>query len=63
VLSRMYTPFVSTKGKDGMGLGLSICRRIVTAHGGEFLASNMPNGGACFRMTLQVVNEQELIEA
>ena len=60
VLSRMYTPFTSTKGEGGMGIGLSICRRIVEAHGGQIVAENMPDGGACFRFTLPRVDQKEL---
>ncbi|WP_416365788.1 ATP-binding protein [Sphingomonas aerolata] len=35
-----------------MGFGLSICRRIVEAHGGELVGFNAPGGGACFRFTV-----------
>ncbi len=44
-LGRVMEPFFTTK-KDGMGIGLSMCRRIVTAHGGKFEAGNGPRGGA-----------------
>lgn len=52
VLAQLYTPFVSTKGPGGLGVGLSICRRIVEAHGGEFVAGNHPGGGASIAFTL-----------
>lgn len=48
----MFTPFSSSKGADGMGLGLSICRSIVEAHGGKISADNQESGGAIFRFTL-----------
>jgi two-component system, LuxR family, sensor kinase FixL len=35
-----------------MGIGLAICRSIVTAHGGSITASNAPAGGAYFRFTI-----------
>jgi two-component system sensor histidine kinase HydH len=47
----IFTPFVSTK-HTGIGLGLSICKRIVEAHGGEVSAANRPNGGAVFTVRL-----------
>lgn len=60
VLSRMYQPFTSTKGEGGMGIGLSICRRIVQSHGGSLQAENRPEGGACFRFTVPSIAEEEL---
>jgi signal transduction histidine kinase len=36
----------------GMGLGLSICRWMIAAHGGQIDAFNQPGGGACIRLTL-----------
>jgi two-component system sensor histidine kinase BaeS len=35
----------------GYGLGLSICKRIVEAHGGQITANNNPVRGACFTLT------------
>jgi two-component system sensor histidine kinase DctS len=49
----LCAPFYSTK-RDGMGMGLAICRSIVQAHHGAFDASEAPGGGACFSMTLPV---------
>lgn len=49
--SRIFDPFVSTKD-TGLGLGLSICKRIVEAHGGSITAANGPAGGALFVVRL-----------
>lgn len=48
----------STDAKRGMGIGLSVCRTIVVAHGGEISASNLPEGGACLRFWLPVEEEE-----
>lgn len=39
-------------GRGGVGLGLTICRAIAVAHGGQIAARNRPGGGASFRFTL-----------
>jgi len=51
VAERLFQPFVSTK-RDGMGVGLSICRTIVESHGGRIWTDTAPEGGAVFRFTL-----------
>ena len=50
-LERIFTPFVTTKGQ-GLGLGLSVCQRIIAAHGGQLTARNNAEGGATFCFTV-----------
>jgi signal transduction histidine kinase len=50
-LERIFEPFQSTKAQ-GLGLGLSICRTIVSAHGGRLWAANNPQRGATFHLEL-----------
>ncbi len=51
VQPHLFEPFYTTKTR-GSGLGLSICRRIVEAHGGTIEGRNRPEGGAEFLFTL-----------
>ncbi|MBV9998893.1 MAG: AAA family ATPase [Verrucomicrobia bacterium] len=50
-LERIFEPFFTTKGQ-GMGLGLGVCRTIISAHGGRLWATNNPGRGATFQFTL-----------
>ena len=53
ILKDVFESFVTTKA-NGLGIGLSISRTIVEAHGGQITASNRPGGGAsiCFSLPL-----------
>lgn len=56
---QLYARFSTTKSGTAMGIGLSISRRIVEAHGGVLTAENQPGGGAAFCFTLPVFEELE----
>jgi two-component system sensor kinase FixL len=62
MMKQLFHPFVTTK-RDGMGVGLSICRTIVEAHGGRIWAEPNPGGGTVFRFTLRSVSQEELSDA
>ena len=52
----MFEPFVSTK-PDGIGIGLSICRTIVEAHGGGIAVDPDTECGATFRFSVPVFDD------
>ena len=56
--ARLFQPFVTTKA-NGMGVGLSISRTIVEAHGGRIWTEPNPAGGAVFCFTLRQAEDSE----
>jgi two-component system sensor kinase FixL len=59
VLDQLFSRFTTTKSeRGGMGIGLSISKRIIEAHGGELKAINRQQGGASFRFTIPAVDQE-----
>jgi len=52
-MEQVFEPFFTTKAK-GMGLGLSVCRTIISAHQGKLWATNNPDCGATFHFSLPI---------
>ena len=57
-LADLFEPLYTTK-PDGIGLGLSLCKTIVDAHGGRISAVNRPSGGARVEVLLPVAAGDE----
>jgi two-component system sensor histidine kinase KdpD len=62
---RVFEKFYRAESKEvsgGVGLGLTICRAIVSAHGGRIWAENRGGGGAAFRFTLPLEGTPPTVE-
>lgn len=55
--ARLFQPFVSGKGEEGLGMGLYMSRLIVDAHGGRIAVADRPGGGARFEILLPLGSE------
>jgi two-component system sensor kinase FixL len=53
IAPRLFEPFTTSKA-NGMGMGLSVCRRLIEAHGGSIWIEHPPSGGATFRFDLPI---------
>lgn len=58
IVEQLFKAFTTTKS-NGMGLGLSICRTIIEAHGGRIWYEDRPGGGAMFNFTLIAAKEEQ----
>jgi two-component system sensor kinase FixL len=59
ISAQLFQPFVTTK-RQGMGVGLSISRTIIEAHGGSIAPRPNPGGGTVFCFTLPAVTKEEV---
>jgi signal transduction histidine kinase len=56
-MPHIFRPFFTTKQKKGMGLGLSICERIVRSHGGHIDVESAPGLGTTFHLHFPIAEE------
>lgn len=52
LMSSIWEPFFTTKGEEGTGIGLEICRRIIEAHNGQISCKSQVGVGTCFIISL-----------
>ncbi len=59
ILADIFTPFISTKGAKGTGLGLTVSRKILREHGGDITATSTPGRGSRFLLEFPLVRESD----
>ncbi len=59
ILDAIWQPFFSTKGEEGTGLGLDICRRIIKGHNGDISCRSEVGSGTTFTIELPLEDEEE----
>ena len=55
---KLFTPFFSSKGDQGTGLGLFIANKIVEQHGGQITVSSAPGRGSLFRVMIPILQRK-----
>ena len=64
IFNRLYqVPNSDSAARKGLGLGLCICRELVTLQGGEIRVKSQPNSGSTFSFTLPVFSVANLVES
>jgi signal transduction histidine kinase len=58
VQARVWEPFYTTKGAEGTGLGLDVCRRLMEAHNGRISFETTPGSGTTFELRLPRLNPE-----
>jgi len=61
-LEHLFSPFVSTKGSRGTGLGLPVSQKILREHGGQITVQSEPNQGCLFTLELPATLPQVNLE-
>ncbi len=56
IMTAIWEPFFTTKGEEGTGIGLEICRRIIEAHNGHISCNSQLGVGTCFIINLPLEN-------
>ena len=59
-LNSIWEPFFTTKGEDGTGLGLDICKQIINGHGGNIACESKEGEGSTFTVTLPLLEAVEV---
>ena len=62
IAKQLFQPFITSK-RHGMGVGLSISRTIIEAHGGKIWAEAAKEGGTVFKFTLRAISNEEIRDA
>ena len=66
-LKRIFEPYQCMRndreGHGGLGLGLALCKSLVTLHGGEIWAKNNEDKGSTFTFTLPLISEKQFYSA
>ncbi|MDP6633644.1 MAG: ATP-binding protein [Phycisphaerae bacterium] len=60
-INDIFTPFFSSKGQKGTGLGLAVSRKIVEEHHGQILVSSEPNSGTTFTINLPIQRKNDTL--